>query len=299
MARRSSRKIDSNSYTIIKLLTPQIIISGIFLIGIISGIAQSLGVIPSLGLTKPTLDYYKEIFSDPNIITSISYSFKIAFISSFIATLFGVLLSGIIVMNHKENSLYTKIIQFPIIVPHLIVALLVINIFSQNGILSRLMYSLGLINDQQGFPRLIYDSNGIGVILAYLWKEIPFIIYFVITMMSKINNNLGEAATNLGAKKWTVFYKVTLPLCKNVIFSGFLIIFVFSLGAYELPSILGATTPRALPVLTYVEYMHPDLKNRPYAMALNGITIIISFLATLIYYSILNNRLRDFNKGNR
>jgi putative spermidine/putrescine transport system permease protein len=134
---------------------------------------------------------------------------------------------------------------------------------------------------------LIYDRYGLGVILAYLWKEIPFIIYFVIALMANINGSLGEAATNLGANKLQAFMKVTLPLCMNTVLSGFLIIFVFALGAYELPFILGATTPKALPVLAYLEYTKPDLRARPYAMAINGILIVISLIAAVLYYILL------------
>ncbi|WP_207204723.1 ABC transporter permease [Miniphocaeibacter massiliensis] len=300
MARRSSWKIIRKKLTPYKLLIPQIILSMIFLVGIFIGIIQSFGVIPSLGLTKPTIKYYKEILSNVNMINSIVYSFRIAIISALFSTIIGVLISGIIVLNRRENSLYMKIIQLPIIIPHIVVALFTINILSKNGILARVVYSLGLISDQQEFPKVIFDSGGIGVIIAYLWKEIPFIIYFIIALMSKINNKLGEAAINLGASKWKAFFKVTLPLCKNTILSGFIIIFIFALGAYELPAILGATSPRALPVLTYVEYIHPDLQNRPYAMALNGIMILISLISATIYYYLVNSNFKsikgDINK---
>ena len=80
---------------------------------------------------------------------------------------------------------------------------------------------------------------------------------------------------------------MTLPLCMPSILSGFLIIFVFALGAYELPMLLGATVPKALPVLAYIQYTHPDLKHRPYAMALNGIVIAISLLSAVIYYMLI------------
>ena len=102
--------------------------------------------------------------------------------------------------------------------------------------------------------------------------------------MANINGSLGEAAANLGANKLQTFMKVTLPLCMNTVLSGFLIIFVFALGAYELPFILGATTPKALPVL---EYTKPDLRARPYAMAINGILIVISLIAAVLYYILL------------
>lgn len=269
------------------LLVPQLILGAVFLIGLGTGIIQSLGVIPAFGLETPTLNYYKEILTRPDTLQSLKYSLYIAFVSAFFATMAGTLLCAVFVSRKKTKGNVMRIVQLPIIVPHVVVALFVVNILSQNGILARICAGLGLITEQQQFPMFLYDSNGIGVILAYLWKEIPFIVYFVIALMANINGSLGEAAVNLGANKFQAFFKVTLPLCMNTILSGFLIVFVFALGAYELPHILGATMPKALPVLAYIEYSKPDLLARPYAMAINGIIIIISLLAAVIYFILL------------
>ena len=123
-----------------------------------------------------------------------------------------------------------RIIQLPIIVPHVVVALFVVNILSQNGLLARLLCAMGFIKEQQDFVQLLYSTNGVGVIIAYLWKEIPFVIYFVIALMANINGSLGEAAINLGASRLKAFMKVTLPLCRRAIGSSFLIIFTFALA---------------------------------------------------------------------
>ena len=259
------------------LLVPQLILGVVFIIGLGTGIIQSLGVIPAFGLTEPTLKYYKEVLTRPDLLQSLKYSLYIAFMSAFLATVTGTFLCAVLVSAGKVRG----------IVPHVVVALFIVNILSQNGILARILANAGLITDQQQFPMLIYDRYGLGVILAYLWKEIPFIIYFVIALMANINGSLGEAATNLGANKLQAFMKVTLPLCMNTVLSGFLIIFVFTLGAYELPFILGATTPKALPVLAYLEYTKPDLRARPYAMAINGILIVISLIVAVLYYILL------------
>lgn len=269
------------------LLLPQILLTILFLTGLWTGITQSLGVIPAFGLEELTLQYYKEVLSRPDMLESVLYSLKIAFVSAFIATAGGVLVCASLTMHKKAEGFYGRFIQLPIIVPHVVVALFVINIFAQNGILARIAYSMGLIADQQQFPRIIYSESGLGVILAYIWKELPFIVYFILALMANINGSLGEAARNLGAGKWQSFFKVTLPLCRNTIISGFLIIFVFSLGAYELPVLLGATLPKALPVLAYHQYIHPDLKNRPYAMALNGIIIVIALLCAMLYFVLM------------
>lgn len=273
------------------LLLPQIILTVLFVVGLANGLIQSLGIVPAFGLTEPTLQYYQEILTRPDMAESILFSLKIAFVSSLSATIGGILICGICVVGNYTGSRIQRMIQLPVIVPHVVVALFMINIFSQNGLLARLVYTLGLITDQQEFPVIIYNTEGIGIILAYIWKELPFIVYFVIALMANINGRLGEAAVNLGARKWQAFFRITLPLCKNTIISGFLIIFVFALGAYELPLLLGSTKPKALPILAYQQYIHPDLRNRPYAMALNGIVLLISLICALIYYMLMKKNI--------
>ena len=204
----------------------------------------------------------------------------------------GVFLCALLVMSRQTKGKMMRVIQLPIIVPHVVTALFVVQICSRNGLLARIAYGLGFISEQHEFPAVIYDTHGIGIILAYLWKEIPFIIYFVIALMANIDGKLGEAAVNLGAGKVCTFFRVTLPLCIHTILSGFLIIFVFALGAYELPFLLGATTPKVLPVQAYIQYTHPDLKNRPYAMALNGIIIAISLVSASIYFMLMKRNIK-------
>lgn len=273
------------------LLIPQIVLSVLFVIGLANGLMQSLGIVPAFGLTEPTWKYYQEVLTRPDMVESVLFSLKIALISSAVATVGGILVCGVCVMGDYRESRMQRIIQMPVLVPHVVVALFIMNIFSQNGLLARIAYGLGLIADQQEFPVIIYDTEGWGIILAYVWKELPFIVYFVIALMANINSRLGEAAINLGAGKWQSFLKITLPLCKNTIISGFMIIFVFSLGAYELPLLLGATKPKALPILAYQQYIHPDLRNRPYAMALNGMVLFISLICALIYYLLMKKNI--------
>ena len=148
------------------LLVPQLILGAIFIIGLGTGIIQSFGVIPAFGLTEPTLKYYKEILTRPDILQSLKYSLYIAFVSAFFATSIGTILCAILVNLKQVKGKVMRVVQIPIIVPHVIVALFVINILSQNGILARVGAQLGLITDQQQFPMFLYDSHGIGVIIA-------------------------------------------------------------------------------------------------------------------------------------
>lgn len=279
------------------LLLPQLLLSALLITGLFSALMQSLGIMPSLGLREPTLAYYREAFAKPELYAALRLSLRTAAVSAVLAAVTGTALCGLITASGCSSSPWMHIIQLPIIVPHAAAALFAVNLLSQNGVLARLCYALGLIGTQQAFPMLLYDPRGTGVIIAYLWKEIPFIIYFVIALMAHINGGLGEAAQNLGAGQIRTFVSITLPLCKNTILSGFLIIFVFALGAYELPALLGATLPKALPVLAYQAYIHPDMHNRPYAMALNGILILISLLFALLYFHLMKKDLDKARGG--
>ena len=279
------------------LLVPQLILGTVFITGIVIGITQSLGVIPIFKLYTPTLMYYKEILGREASIDGIVYSFKIAGISAILSILIGIFMCYILI-NTGRNGLINAIVKLPIIVPHTIVALMIINVMSQNGLLARILFHLNIISDQSDFPLLINDAGGVGVILAYMWKEAPFVIYFVITLMAAISSNLGEAAINLGASRLIAFIKVSLPLCIGNILSAFLIIFVYALGAYELPQILGATLPKALPILSYIEFQKPDLRLRPYAMAYNGVLTVISVFAAIVYFRLMKKSSEKFGGAN-
>jgi len=271
------------------LLLPFAVLGFIFALGIGNVLVQSLGYIPAFGMREITLDYYKAVLLDPSLFASVKTSLHIALASSAIALVLGVVICSALVSARGfclSGSFFKMIdiIRSPILVPHTIVAFFVIIIFSQSGIFSRLMYMADLVDEPGNFPMILFGADNGGVILGYIWKEAPFVAYFVFSFMSAIDDRLGEAAKNLGASPGQSFFHVVLPLCLPVINKAFIMIFAFAFGAYELPFLLGATVPRALPVQAYIEYMNPDLRHRAYAMAMNGIILLISLGISALYY---------------
>lgn len=274
------------------MVFPVGLLMALFIYALINGLIQSFGILPAAGLTKFTLLYYKEVFTRSDMMSSLFLSLYISLVSSLIAVILGVLISAAASASGIVKKRSFQILKMPIILPHTVSALLIINIFSQSGILSRLSYHLGIIHNQQQFISLVFDKGSIGIILAYLWKEIPFVTLVVVTIMANIDSSLGEAAINLGATRLKAFFSITLPLCLPSIVTSFIIVFAYSFGAFEIPFLLGATSPKSLPVLTYLEYTHPDLAHRPYAMVLNSLMTTISMLLTYIYYKILQRNLQ-------
>ena len=268
------------------LIMPIVLLGVLFIFGLVNGIVQSFGYIPAFGLTNVTLDYYIQILKSPTFLDSLKVSLQISIISSILAVILGTILTVALVYTGHTEGKVLQIIKLAILIPHTIVALFSISILSQNGLIARAFYKLGLINSQGDFPLLLYTKNNLGIILGYMWKEIPFVAYFSLALMSSINKTLGEASENLGASKLKSFFYITLPLSMPAIRKAFLIILTFSFGAYDLPFLLGSTIPKALPVQAYIEYTHPDLRHRPYAMAMNGLILIITWAIAGVFHLI-------------
>lgn len=274
------------------LALPTALLLLLFLVGIGNALVQSLGYLPAFGMTEPTLRFYREIFASASLVASVRLSVYVSLVSSVLAAVLGVLICAALVYTKSVRGKALTVVRLPILVPHTVVAVFVIALFAQSGLLARLLYQLGLIASQDAFPRLLYSAGSGGVIAAYVWKEAPFVAYFVLALMSSVSETVGEAAATLGASPLRAFWTVTLPLSMPAVANAFLIIFAFSFGAYELPFLLGATLPKALPVQAYVEYTHPDLQHRPYAMAMNGVILGLTLGLALLYFILLQRKAR-------
>ena len=261
-----------------------LILIGIFVTGIVVGLLQSFGYFKAIGLTDFTLKYYREVLTDSNFLSSLKFSLYTSTLSSIIAVVLGVLLSYSILQMKGNQETVELLYRVPIAVPHIVAALLVYNIFSQTGILPRILFETGLIKDQDQFPSLLYEPNGVGIIAAYIWKEMPFVALTTYTVLSNVSKKLSDVAYNLGANKKQVFFYVLLPLIMPSVLSSFIIIFAFTFGVYELPLLLGPTQPKALPVQAFIEYSNPVLQNRPYAMVYNMLITLIAVILTWLYY---------------
>ncbi|MCR8968563.1 ABC transporter permease [Facklamia sp. 7083-14-GEN3] len=266
------------------LFMPQLILSLFLLLGVMIGIVQSFGYIPSLNLNEFSLVYYQDLLSNKQFSQSVFFSLKIALYSAFISTIIGLAWAYFWLIQEKLSRWQRMMVKIPIIVPHLVVALFILQLFGRTGIFARILFAVGFKNAQNWFDSLVFQPNGWGIIFSFMWKEIPFVLFYCYPIISSINRKLGEAAQTLGANRMQSFIKIVLPLSKSTILAAFFIIFMYTFGSYELPALLGPTLPKGLPVAAYQAYIHPDLSQRPLAMAYNGILLLVSLLAAAIIY---------------
>lgn len=256
----------------------------VLVFGIFGALMQSLGYFPFIGMKEITLEYYSRIFTNSGFLKSLSFTLYISAISSIIAVILGIVIASLIVsLNSKKEYIY----KIPMVVPHITVALFAITFLSDTGFFTRMLYSMGIKNAQEIFSSILFSSNGLGIILAYIWKETPYVMLTCLAVLKRLSSKHEMAAINLGASKWYAFRRVTLPMLLPTILSVFTIIFSFSFGAYEIPMLLGATVPKAIAVQAFIEYQNPMMSNRPYAMAMNMVIIGFCVIFVLLFNAII------------
>lgn len=270
------------------LIAPVATLIGLVMfVGIYNCLAQSLGYFPQVGMDTITLNYYKEVLGEGVFLKSLLFSIKTSLLSALISVIIGIIIAYLL-CQEKYSKFRYYILNLPVIVPHIIVVILMIFIFSQTGIISRLFYSVGIVKDSSQFINVVLDSKGIGIILVYLWKGIPYVILTVYNILKNVSDKLEVVALNLGASKLQSFRYIILPLSMPSIISSFIILFTFAFGSYEVPFLIGPSTPKALPVYAYVNYISSDFSNRSFAMVINVILSVVSFLLLMIYNKLFN-----------
>ena len=262
------------------MLAPALlVIIGLFGGGLVFGLMQSLGYFPVANLRDFTPSHYFDVLTDRNFLVSLWTTFRIAFFVTLLSTVFAVGAALILREQFGGSRIATFLFQIPLPVPHLVAASSVILLFSQSGVISRLLVATGLNEAPSDFPAVLYDDLGIGITLSFLWKEIPFIGLVVLAVLQSVGPQYEELAQTLGANRRQRFQYVLLPLIMPGVVSTWIIVFAFTFANFEIPLLLGQRFPTTLPVQAFQEFGKPELETRPKAMA---IAIVLAFITILL-----------------
>jgi putative spermidine/putrescine transport system permease protein len=260
------------------MLAPAVLVlAGLFLGGLAVAVVRSFDWLPAAGLDDPGLDAWRRVLTDPATWRGLGLSLWIAGMSTALAA--GIAVAVALLMRAVGGRGLAFLLQLHLTIPHVVAAAGVMYLLGQSGSFARLSHAAGLIDRPADFPALIFDPAAVGVILHYVWKEVPFIALILIARLGSLAPALEQAARTLGATRWQTFCHVTLPHLRPALLSGMAIVFAFGFGAYEAPLLLGASHPPALPVLAWQRHTDADLMARPEAMVL---CVIIAIVAAVL-----------------
>jgi putative spermidine/putrescine transport system permease protein len=255
--------------------------------GLVLALLQSVGLFGILSDSTISVAAYRQALTSAAFWRSLWLSFCIAVVTTGLSTLCSI---GLALLLRSAGRWASFAYQLTLPIPHLVGIAGMLLLISPSGLISRLLYALGLISSDQAFPLLVNDSANLGVIILFLWKEIPFITLILLAVLRGIRPEYEIQARALGASPWQGFWHITLPLMKPGIISASLIVFGFIFSSFEVPFLLGSTYPPTLPVLVYRAFTDTDLTQRTTAIALGLLLSLISVLLSALYLKLGSDR---------
>ena len=180
-----------------------------------------------------TLEYYVKFFTDPDFLLILWRSLLIAVKTTVICLLLGYP-AAYFIAKSKENVQNILILCITI---HMWINMLVrtyawIGLLSEGGLIQQILRVLGLGNGE-----LLYTEGA--VLLGMVYNFLPFMILQVQTSLSKMDNSLLEASSDLGANPVQTFRKVTLPLSLPGVINGITLVFLPAVSSFFIPKLLG------------------------------------------------------------
>jgi len=223
---------------------------------------------------------YQFLFSDPLYLNSYLNSLKIAGISTLIALLVGYPVAyGIARSSPNWRATLLMLVILPFWTSFLIRVYAWIGILKTEGVLNNFLLWTGIISD----PLTIYFTPTavyIGIVYSYL----PFMILPLYASLEKLDLSLLEAASDLGAKPVTAFWRVTVPLSIPGIAAGCFLVFIPAMGEFVIPELLGGSSTQMIGRTLWSEFFQN--RDWPIASAVAVLLLLILVVPIVIFQRI-------------
>ena len=219
-----------------------------------------------------TLNWYKLLFTNDLIISSLRTTLLIALISSIAATIIGTAAAiGISNMKRAPRAVIMNLTYIPIINPEIVTGVSMMLLF---GIFNLFFAWMGdnagvNIGFGFGFPTLV---------LAHITFNIPYVILNVMPKLRQMDQNVYEAALDLGCNEWQAFIKVVIPDIMPGIIAGFLTAVTMSLDDFVISYFVSGPTSQTLPITIFSMTRR---KVSPEINALSSIIFVVVLAALL------------------
>ena len=157
-----------------------------------------------------------------------------------------------------------------------------INILQHDGLLNRTLLALHLVDKP-----VVWLSTDSAMYLGIVYSYLPFMILPLYATLAKMEPALEEAAADLGAPPWQVFWLVTFPLSLPGVGAGVLLCFIPIVGEFVIPDLLAGSNSLMIGQTLWLEFF--TNKDWPVASAI-AIVLLVLLLAPLLLYDRLQRR---------
>tara|TARA_B100002003_G_scaffold235049_1_gene249598 strand:- start:146 stop:1072 length:927 start_codon:yes stop_codon:yes gene_type:complete len=225
-------------------------------------------------------DNYAYLWEDSLYIKTYVNSIRISTISTVLCLLLGYPIAYAIVRSAPTTRfVLLMLIILPFWTSFLLRIYAWMGLLADQGTINNILIYLGLINRP---IRLMYSEFAvhIGIVYSYL----PFMILPLYANMGKLDHTIHEAAADLGARPFTIFLTVTLPLTIPGIAAGSLLVFIPATGEFVIPDLLGGGNVLMIGRVLYDEFNANH--DWPVASAVAIVLLLVLVMPMMLYQHI-------------
>jgi spermidine/putrescine transport system permease protein len=213
-----------------------------------------------------TLEWYKDIFGDSQLVSAIFVTIQIAFISTIISTCLGTLFAIGIHSLQRKNKLRMMVFNnIPVVNPDIVTCIMLFMIFR--------------------FVRISFGFQT--MLLAHIFFSIPFVILSVLPKLKQLDPNLFDAALDLGANKLQAITHVIIPSIKVGIIAGALIAFTMSFDDFIISYFMKTGEFHNVSTLIYSRLGKRQIN--PNVFAYNSLVMVLT-ITLMVTFNRLNRK---------
>ena len=176
------------------------------------------------------VDNFIRVFEEPKFWLAFRNTLIIAGVSTITSTIIGTISAlGLYKYNFPLKKLVNGLIYIPIVIPEIVLGISLLSVYT-------------IANLKLGMPSLI---------ISHIAFSIPFVITSVRSTLNLLPKEYEEAAYDLGASKFNVFTKVTLPLIMPGVVSGGLLALTLSMDDVVISYFTAGPGSNTLPLQIY------------------------------------------------
>ncbi len=209
--------------------------------------------------------WYAEVFRDEQLLSAAWLSIRVAFWAATISLVLGTLAAYVLTRygRFRLRAALTGMVTAPLVMPDVILGLSLLLLFvSMEGLV--------------GWP---HGRGVTTIIIAHATFCTAFVAVIVQSRLSAMDTDIEEAAADLGARPFVVFFTVTLPVIAPALISGWLLAFTLSFDDLVIASFVSGPGASTLPM---VIFSRVRLGVSPDVNALATLMILVVAVAVLI-----------------
>ena len=191
-----------------------------------------------------TLEHFAKSFD--LYTTDLLFTLAIVIASTILIGLVAIAIAGYLTLgeNPRAVSILRWLYRWPLFIPFVVAGQVMRTFLAKNGMLNHVLIGTGLIEPLSAQSLLDWR----GIVVAFVWKQAPFVTLLLAGAMASIETQHIEAARNLGARRLRVLIDIILPQVRGTLLVGLVLSFVTMLSVLSVPLMINPNSPTMVTV---------------------------------------------------